>query len=211
MKSQYYAETVSQYHAPMGKSVGSNINLKNKKSDEMEEKMENIVSHVVFTLKNSRYYYQRIERINPKGYVAASFPYLNDNEEDNIIAELCNVAVELNLELIAFNFCGDHVHCIVCSKSEYLSKMMLLWKGKTAYNYNRRNILSSNDPSGKSKSDYSEAFWAKSFYRKVITNEAELCNAINYIVNNRKKHGIKPLSTKSLQLIQNSTKPFKKM
>jgi REP element-mobilizing transposase RayT len=170
----------------------------------MKEGIEFIASHVVFTLKNSRYYYQRIKRINPKGYVAATLPYFDDKEEDAIIAELCNIAVELKLELITFNFCGDHVHCIICTERETLSKMMHLWKGKTSYNYNRRRNLSSKASSAGINSTYNQALWSKSFYQKVIINETELNNTINYIITNRKKNGLKPLSLKSAQLIQNT-------
>ncbi|MCK9400735.1 MAG: transposase [Bacteroidales bacterium] len=177
----------------------------------MKDRIECIASHIVFTLKYSRYDYQRIKRINPKGYVATTLPYFDDKEEDAIIEELCNVAGELKLELIAFNFCGDHVHCIVCSERESLSKMMLLWKGKTSYNYNRRINLSSKGSSARIKSTYPQGLWAKSFYQKVLRNETELCNAINYVVTNRKKHGLKPLSQKSSQLIRNATRHNEKI
>jgi REP element-mobilizing transposase RayT len=177
----------------------------------MKERIECIASHVVFTLKNSRYYYQKIKRINPKGYIASTLPYFNDKEEDAIIEVLCNVAGELKLELIAFNFCGDHVHCIICSERESLSKMMLLWKGKTSYNFNRSINLSSKGSSAIINSTYPQGLWAKSFYQKVIRNETELSNVINYIVNNRMKHGLKPLSRKSSELIRNIIRHNKKM
>jgi REP element-mobilizing transposase RayT len=177
----------------------------------MKDRIECIASHVVFTLKNSRYYYQRIKRINPKGYVAATLPYFDDKEEDAIIKELCKVAGELKLELIAFNFCGDHLHCIICSERESISKMMLLWKGKTSYNYSRRINLSSKGSSVTINSTHPQGLWAKSFYQKVLRNENELSNTINYIVTNRKKHGLKPLSQKSSQLIRNTTRQNEKI
>jgi REP element-mobilizing transposase RayT len=171
----------------------------------MKDRIEYNASHVVFVLKNSRYDYQRIKRIKPTGYVVATLPYFDDKEEDAIIEELCNVAGELKLELIAFNFCDDHVHCIICSERESISKMMLLWKGKASYNFNRRINLSSKSSSARINSTHPQGLWAKSFYQKVLRNETELCNAINYIVTNRKKHGLKPLSQKSSQLIRNTT------
>jgi REP element-mobilizing transposase RayT len=177
----------------------------------MKDRFECIASHVVFTLKNSRYYYQRIKRINPKGYVATTLPYFDNKEEEAIIEQLCNAACELKLELIAFNFCGDHVHCIICSERESISKMMLLWKGKTSYNFNRSINPSSKDSPTRINSTYPQGLWAKSFYQKVLRNETELCNTINYIVTNREKHGLKPLSQKSSQLIRNTTRHNEKI
>ena len=169
-------------------------------------RIECIASHVVFTLKNSRYDYQRIKRIHPTGYIASTLPYFDDKEEDAIIEELCNVACELELELIAFNFCCDHVHCIICCDRKSLSKIMLLWKGKTSYNFNRSINLSLKDSSPRINSTYPQGLWAKSFYQKVLRNKTELSNVINYIVNNRKKHGLKPLSQKSSELIRITTR-----
>jgi REP element-mobilizing transposase RayT len=183
----------------------------NIKSGKMKDGIECIASHIVFTLKNSRYYYQRIKRIFPKGYLSTTLPYFDDKEEDAIIEELCNVAGELNLELIAFNFCSDHVHCIICSERESISKIMLLWKGKTSYNYNRRINPSLEGSSARINSSYPQGLWAKSFYQKVLRNETEMSNAINYIVTNRKKHGLKPLSQKSSQLIRNTTRHNEKI
>jgi hypothetical protein len=43
--------------------------------------------------------------------------------------------------------------------------------------------------------------WAKSFYQKIITSATELENVIYYVNNNRKKHGLAPLTSFSTKII----------
>jgi hypothetical protein len=90
----------------------------------MKGKSKTNIFHVVFTLKNSRYEYQKIKRRKPVGYIASTLPILIGVEEEIIVEVLCDVAVELNLDLIALNFCGDHVHSLICSEIEFLPKIM---------------------------------------------------------------------------------------
>jgi REP element-mobilizing transposase RayT len=161
-----------------------------------------IYHHVVFTLKNSRYDIFRLKRKNPIGYVAPTYPFIEGKEEEILIEELCDIANNIGLDLIEMNFCGDHVHCIIKSETAELSRMMMLWKGKTSYIFNRRiNPSFEGQPVINSKGT-KQGLWAKSYYQKRIETTEQLKSTIIYIKNNRKKHGLQPLSAKSLEKIE---------
>ena len=59
-------------------------------------------------------------------------------------------------------------------------------------------LLKIRDPETEEEDD---GLWAKSYFQKVIETPEQLKNTIIYIKNNRKKHGLTPLSTKSLEKI----------
>ncbi|HNQ82928.1 MAG TPA: transposase [Bacteroidales bacterium] len=156
--------------------------------------MEGVISHVVFTVKNSRYDLQRIKRKKSVGLISPTFPFFENEQEDLIIKILCDVASELGLNIKAFNFCGDHVHTIVVSDNPDISKKIGLWKGKSAYLYNVQS--QSRNPV-----KITQNLWAKSYYQKTITSKNEQEKQISYINNNRKKHGLAPLSKMSANIV----------
>ena len=107
----------------------------------------------------------------------------------------------LLLKIAAFNFCGDHVHAVLIRDKTDIYKIIGLWKGKSAYLYNHRiptfnEISQSENP----KIDIHN-LWAKSFYQKIITSTTDLENVILYVNNNRKKHGLAPLTSFSTKII----------
>jgi REP element-mobilizing transposase RayT len=171
--------------------------------------IEGVKSHVVFTIKNSRYDWQKIKRKKPVGLIAPTFPFFENEEEEFLIKILCDIATELGLQIAAFNFCGDHVHAVLIIDKSDISKIMGLWKGKSAYIYNHRiQTFNENSQSKNLKIDI-QNLWAKSYYQKIITSATELENVIYYVNNNRKKHGLAPLtsfSTKIISTLVNSKK-----
>ena len=163
--------------------------------------IERVISHVVFTVKNSRYDWQRIKRQKPVGFIAPTFPFFENEEEEFLIKILCDIAIELGLNIAAFNFCGDHVHAVLIKDNSDISKIIGLWKGKSAYLYNHRiQTFNVNFQPKNLKSD-THNLWAKSFYQKIITSATELENVIYYVNNNRKKHGLEPLTSFSTKII----------
>ena len=163
--------------------------------------IEGLISHIVFTVKNSRYDWQRIKRKKPVGFIAPTFPFFENEEEELLIKILCDIALELGLKIAAFNFCGDHVHAVLIKDKSDISKIIGLWKGKSAYLYNYRIQLFNEIPQTKNLKIDIHNLWAKSFYQKIITSETELENVICYVNNNRKKHGLAPLTGFSTRII----------
>ena len=160
-----------------------------------------VISHVVFTVKNSRYDWQKIKLKKQVGFIAPTFPFFENEEEEFLIMILCDIATELGLNIAAFNFCGDHVHAVLMLDKSDISKMMGLWKGKSAYLYNHQ-IQTFNKISQSNNFKFEiQNLWAKSFYQKLIKSERELENVIHYVNNNRIKHGLAPLTSFSTKMI----------
>jgi REP element-mobilizing transposase RayT len=163
--------------------------------------IEGVKSHIVFTVKNSRYDWQRIKRKKPVGYIAPTFPFFENEEEEFLIKILCDIAIELGLKISAFNLCGDHVHTVIITDKTDISKIIGLWKGKSAYLYNHRIQAFNEKNQSMILKNEIQNLWAKSYYQKVISSTNELENVIHYINNNRKKHGIAPLTSLSTKII----------
>ena len=170
--------------------------------------MEGVISHIVFTVKNSRYEWQRIKRKKDVGFIAATFPFIEYEEEEFLIKILCDVALELGLKIEAFNFCGDHVHAIIITDNSDISKIMGFWKGKSAYLYHHQIQTFNDDSQSRNDKNVIQNLWAKGYYQKIITSATEYENAIYYVDNNRKKHGLAPLSsfsTKNITALKNKS------
>ena len=163
--------------------------------------MEGVISHVVFAVKNSRYDWQKVKRKKPAGFIAPTFPFFEGEGEEFLINILCNTAKELGLRFASFNFCGDHVHAVLITENIEISKTVGLWKGKSAYLYNRRDQLVHENSQSQKQVKVNQNLWAKSFFHKIINTAAELDRVNNYIINNRKKHGLEPLSDSSIKII----------
>jgi REP element-mobilizing transposase RayT len=161
-----------------------------------------VLSHVVFALKSSRYDYEKVRRKKSVGFVAPTYPFIEGKEEEILVEEICNIAKALNLTVLALNFCGDHVHCLINHDESDLASLMGLWKGKVAYNFNRRINQSINNQIPIKSDGTKQALWAKSYFQKILFSEPEIQNTITYIINNRKKHGLNPLSDISLKHIE---------
>jgi len=161
-----------------------------------------ICSHIVFTLKNSRYDWQKIKRKKPVGFIAPTFSFLDGEEEDLVVKILCNVAIELSLKIVAFNFCGDHVHAMIIHNPNEIWKLMLLWKGKSAYNFNKSDLKPYINPEGNIARNQQEGLWAKSYFQRILKSTQEFQNVRRYIDNNRLKHGLPPLTKSSSDRIQ---------
>ena len=167
--------------------------------------MEGVVAHVIVSVKNSRYDWQKIKRRKPVGFITRTFPFFENKEEELLIRLLCETAIELGLTITAFNFCGDHVHAIIVTDNTDISRIIGLWKGKSAFIFNRHmKTINNNDQPENLKNDV-QNLWAKGFYRRIIKFETEFENVIHYVNTNRRKHGISPLTESSVKLINTLT------
>ena len=155
-------------------------------------------SHIVFALKNSRYEIEKINRKKPYGYIAPTYPFIEGQEEEILIDELCKAAATVSISVINLNFCGDHVHAVLKSETYDLSRKIGQWKGKTAYEFNRRVNPSVNSQMTTNTDGTKQALWAKGYYQKYLDSEDKISKAANYVKNNRAKHDLPPLSPSSL-------------
>lgn len=124
--------------------------------------------------------------------------YMNLEEEVLIAGEVFYLAKTLGFEVIALNLCRDHMHLLVYCKQDEVPKIMHRIKGRTARACNAYRAVNGINPIDATRGRYeprtlkdkSIPFWTQKYHCKVIRNSDQLLNTINYIRNNRKKHGL---------------------
>ncbi len=163
--------------------------------------------HVVFAIKNSRYSHLHIHRQHEPGLVDVANAELNDREQALLTETLCQTARELSLQLAALNVCHDHVHALLYLDENQLPDAMRLWKGKTAYIYNRRVNPSVDERDPVKPDGTKQELWAKGYSETIITSRKQLKNTIRYIQDNRLKHGLPPLPVQARKQIEQVIQP----
>lgn len=127
---------------------------------------------------------------------AVVFP-LKRSEEELIATTVEGLVNEFELSIPAFNLCWDHMHLILYCTAEEVPVIMHRIKGRTARECNKLRSSTGKFPSkginplGRSVlKDKSTPFWSQKYHCKPITSDLYLMNAINYIKNNKIKHGL---------------------
>jgi len=159
--------------------------------------------HVTMVLNNSRYALTDgfTRQIEP-GYIAPTYPELTEKEQEIIADELYKAAADYNLNILECTICNDHVHAIIVCEKEELSNLIGKWKGRTAFEYNRRVNPSVKQQAAMYADGTKEKLWAKSFHAKEIKNDQQLQKTIAYINNNRQKHQLPKANSKVAGLIE---------
>lgn len=123
--------------------------------------------------------------------------YMNMEEETLIAHEVFRLSDELDFVVIALNLCRDHMHLLVYCENNEVPKIMHRIKGRTARAcnaYRASKAAKGINPLGRYEprtlKDKSIPFWTQKYHCKVICNTDQLLNTINYIRNNREKHGL---------------------
>ncbi|MFP4023993.1 MAG: Eco57I restriction-modification methylase domain-containing protein [Thiohalospira sp.] len=157
--------------------------------------------HVTIVLHNSRYALTDgfTRQVEP-GYIAPTYPELSKEQQEIIADELSKAAADYDLNILECSICNDHVHAIIVCEKEELSNLIGKWKGKSAFEYNRRVNPSVKQQAAMYADGTKEKFWAKSFHSEEIKNDEQLQKTITYIKNNRQKHQL-PKATDGLTRI----------
>ena len=103
--------------------------------------------------------------------------FLDEQQEYQITLILKQIILELNLVVLAYNICNDHIHMILVCDEKELSKNIWILKWKSTKLYKDLHKIE----------DKINLWWQKFDY-VVIENKQQLFNAINYVRNNREKH-----------------------
>ena len=152
--------------------------------------------HVVLTTHNSRTSNRMIRMGIQKG-PAIKLQLHEEIELTKILGEL----IQLNgYKCIGFNICCDHVHLIIVCESQELSKIIQKLKSISSKLFNRLDIQKSFD-----QTLHNNHLWSQKYFRAdldvwrlaSISNEPgyiypsnQLGNTINYVLTNRRKHGL---------------------
>ena len=145
------------------------------------------VYHIVWVTHNSRVSSRMIEyeavirqrRVN-KGLQPLVEPtWLGEEQEFEITEYIAQIVHEDRLRVLAYNICGDHIHIIIACPGKEKSNIVRKLKGKTTQRYKQHHNIG-------------EEFhlWAQKYSWKLIENDHQMNNTVNYIHYNRKKHGL---------------------
>ena len=145
-------------------------------------------------------------------------PIWLDTEDELFVTEhIAEVIKEDDLNVTAYNICGDHVHLLLICEKEEMPKIVGKIKAVSARKYNiekgitaataatRGHVLSEDEtesesdttrghvPLSKSENEtfpkkIYNSLWVQKFGKKKITDKEQYRNTLNYIVNNRIKH-----------------------
>lgn len=173
---------------------------------------ENSPFHVTCVFHNARTSFRMIDFKLKKGLPE----YLSIIEEEKLIEIICNHIFEFKLVIISLNICADHIHFILVSSPANLTNLVgrlksissrefNIWRGITIPDQSRElngNVETrGHAPLSTNRGATQNSFWAQKFNRVEITCNSQLENTINYILFNRIKHNLMPLSQKAQNLI----------
>ena len=127
--------------------------------------------------------------------------WLEPEDEALIVKTVAEIVKEDELNVMAFNVCGDHMHILLVCEEEGVNKIIQKIKAKTARAVNiakgittpltREHAPLSSESRGKKQ----HSLWTQKFGNNPIKDEKQLWNTVKYIQNNRVKHDLPPLVT----------------
>lgn len=119
------------------------------------------------------------------------------SEEEILISEtIIDIVKEDQINIMAYNICGDHLHLLLVCEEEQVPKIIQKIKAKTARTINiERGVTTTREhaplptqstplPRGKKQN----SLWTQKYGCKEIKDDTQLHNTINYIQTNRSKH-----------------------
>jgi REP element-mobilizing transposase RayT len=107
----------------------------------------------------------------------------------NMLAEASTTEIikEDELNVMAYNICGDHLHLLLVCEEEELTKIVGKIQGKTSRVFHSIKGINPLVQDGKEKS---VSLWTQKFGCNDITTDEQLWNTVEYIQKNRNKHGL---------------------
>lgn len=144
---------------------------------------EKKIWHVTTATHNSRYS-QRMFDYHVK---CGTSVWLEPEDELVVTKTIAEIQNEKNLNIIAYNICGDHLHLLLVCDEDEVDSIVKLIKGRTAREVNKNRGV---QPQVKLHGERSVSIWTQKFGLKQVDNENYLTNVIEYIRNNRVKHGL---------------------
>ncbi|MFD2550765.1 Eco57I restriction-modification methylase domain-containing protein [Bizionia sediminis] len=114
-----------------------------------------------------------------------NYTKLTTEEEIIITQEIIAIAKEKQLQIMAYNICGDHIHLLLVCEDTEVSNIVKTIKGRTARVHNSNKGI---NPLVQKEKEKSISLWTQKYGCKAIKDDEQLYNTIAYIQNNRTKH-----------------------
>ena len=145
--------------------------------------------------------------------------WLYEEDELLITQTIAEIVKEDNLNVMAYNICGDHLHLLLVCDEKEIPKIMQKLKSKTSRIVNiNKGITTTREhaplssakgedlhaptsrtsgeeqyaPLSNSRGEKQNSLWTQKYGCKEITSDEQLFNTIEYIKFNREKHQLPP-------------------
>ena len=153
--------------------------------------------HVTTAIHNSRYSQRMFDN-----YVKMNMALLLSEKDEFVITDsIVKIVKDDNLKVLEYNICRDHMHILLICEKEELAAIAGKLKAVSARKCNiergtTRGQVPADTTRGQVPLSLSEKkkkytpLWTQKFGRREINDENDLKNVIEYIKNNRKKHGL---------------------
>lgn len=132
-------------------------------------------------------------------------------EDDFVITKtLKEIVEEDELNILAFNICGDHIHVLIVCELEKIPRIMQKIKAVTSKNTRQHPPLHSDTRQHAAlQKKKNKPLWQQKYSApKEITSSQQLTNTLNYIEGNRRKHDLKAHPKETQDLIDELTCTF---
>jgi type I restriction-modification system DNA methylase subunit/REP element-mobilizing transposase RayT len=148
--------------------------------------------HITTTIHDSRTS-KRMEKYKVRerreGSTKPHVIYFTPEDDVQMTQIIADVVKEDNLNILAYNICGDHIHLLVVCTIEEVAAIMQKIKGRTSYFHK-----------GHYKGFYkglkplvNKPLWQQKYSPpKEVTSTEQLLNTLKYIQTNRNKHELPP-------------------
>ena len=158
---------------------------------EKEKKAFHITTATHDSRTSQRMVDYKVRQLRDNGLNPKAQPIWLELEDELLITKtVAEIVKEDELNVMAFNSCGDHMHLLLVCEEEEVTKIVGKIKGKTSRIYNSNKGINPLVQKGEEKS---VPLWTQKFGCKEITDEKQLWNTVEYIKNNRIKHELPPL------------------
>jgi type I restriction-modification system DNA methylase subunit/REP element-mobilizing transposase RayT len=152
--------------------------------------------HITTATHNSRYSQRMFDN-----YVKLGEPvWLTPEDEEIITRTIAEIAEADKLNILAYNICGDHMHIALVCEEEEVPKIVGKLKSMSARaaNISAGRTVSAVGTMGHAplhRGETQTPMWTQKHGCKEITSKEQLYNTIEYIRNNRRKHGLPEFGT----------------
>ncbi len=135
------------------------------------------IYHITWVTYNSRVSQRMIDF-----KVKYNEPVWFDEQTEILITKIISeIVYEKKYMIYAYNICRDHIHMLIGCNIEEISNIIRLLKGKSAQRYKEIIGIPAHEKIH---------LWAQKFNKWLIKSEVQLYKTAEYIINNRKKHGL---------------------
>ncbi|MDR2917397.1 MAG: Eco57I restriction-modification methylase domain-containing protein [Tannerella sp.] len=124
---------------------------------------------------------------------------LDASDELVITQTVAGIVTADRLNVLVYNICCDHLHLLLVCEADEVERIVGKIKGRTAREYNLNKGI---NPLVKEKGERSVPLWTQKFGCREIESEEQLHNTIEYIRNNRIKHGLPVLDNGACPIVK---------